>query len=111
VARTRQLVSSEWVTRSTRPIVATGLADPFGHYGYLWWARGVGSSSPLPPGSFSAVGIGGQVLSVVPSHGLVIVAMCDNSKGGNAGMSIPGEVVSAVLGADFASRATGYVGI
>jgi CubicO group peptidase (beta-lactamase class C family) len=107
----RQLVSSEWVTRSTRPIVATGLADPFGHYGYLWWARGVGSSSPLPPGSFSAVGIGGQVLSVVPSHGLVIVAMCDNSKGGNAGMSIPGEVVSAVLGADFASRATGYVGI
>jgi CubicO group peptidase (beta-lactamase class C family) len=95
--RGHQLVSTEWVKRSTQPIVTTGLADPFGHYGYLWWVRGADSASPLPPGSFSAVGVGGQVLSVVPSLGLVLVAMCDNSKGGNAGMSIPDEVVSAVL--------------
>jgi CubicO group peptidase (beta-lactamase class C family) len=96
--RGRQIVSSEWVERSTRPVMATGLADPFGHYGYLWWVRGADSGSPLPPGSFSAVGVGGQVLSVVPSHGLVMVAMCDNSKGGNAGMSIPDDVMGAVPG-------------
>ncbi len=95
-----QLVASEWVARSTRPAVVTGLGDPFGHYGYLWWVRGQESGSALPSGSFSAVGAGGQILSVAPSLGLVIVAMCDNSKGGNAGMAIPDEVVSAVLGLD-----------
>ena len=93
----QQIVSSDWISRSTQPVVATGLPDPFGHYGYLWWVRGENSSSPLPQGGFSAVGIGGQVLSVVPSHGLVIVALCDNTKGGNAGMAIPEAVVSAIL--------------
>jgi CubicO group peptidase (beta-lactamase class C family) len=99
----QQIVSSEWVSRSTRPIMATGLPDPFGHYGYLWWARGENTSSPLPQGSFSAVGIGGQVLSVIPARGLVIVALCDNTKGGNAGMAIPDAVVSAILNFDSAT--------
>jgi hypothetical protein len=72
------------------------------------WVSGESISSPLPSGSFSALGIGGQVLSVIPSHGLVIVAMCDNSKGGNARMAIPDEVMSAILGLD--SVATSGVG-
>jgi CubicO group peptidase (beta-lactamase class C family) len=96
----QQIVSSEWVSRSTRPIMATGLPDPFGHYGYLWWVRGENTSSPLPPGSFSAVGLGGQILSIVPSFGLVMVALCDNRSGGNAQMAIPDELVSAILGLD-----------
>lgn len=104
----QQIVSSEWVSRSTQPIMATGLPDPFGHYGYLWWVCAESTSSPLPPGSFSAVGIGGQVLSVIPTHGLVIVALCDNSKGGNVGMAIPDAVVSAILRLD--SVATAGVG-
>ena len=102
----RQIVPSEWVSRSTRPIMATGLPDPFGHYGYLWWVRGENTRSPLPPGSFSAVGIGGQVLTVIPTHDLVIVAMCDNSKGGNAGMAIPDAVVTAILALDEVANAT-----
>jgi CubicO group peptidase (beta-lactamase class C family) len=104
----QQIVSSEWVSCSTRPILSTGLPDPFGHYGYLWWVPGANTSSPLPQGSFSAVGLGGQVLSVIPSHGLVIVALCDNSEGGNAGMAIPDAVVTAILGLD--SVATAGVG-
>jgi CubicO group peptidase (beta-lactamase class C family) len=104
----QQIVSSEWISRSTLPMMETGLPDPFGHYGYLWWVRSENTSSPLPPGSFSAVGIGGQVLSVIPSHGLVIVALCDNSKGGNAGMAIPDAVMSAILRLD--SVATAGVG-
>jgi CubicO group peptidase (beta-lactamase class C family) len=102
----QQIVPSEWVSRSTRPVMATGLPDPFGHYGYLWWARGENTTSSLPPGSFSAVGIGGQVLSVIPSHGLVIVAMCDNSQGGIAGMAIPEAVVTAILALDEVANAT-----
>jgi CubicO group peptidase (beta-lactamase class C family) len=102
----RQIIPAEWVSRSTRPIMATGLPDPFGRYGYLWWVRGEDTTSPLPPGSFSAVGIGGQVLSIVPSHGLVIVALCDNSKGGNAGMAIPDEVMGAILALDDVAHAT-----
>ena len=86
--------------------MVTGLPDPFGHYGYLWWVRGENTTSALPPGSFSAVGIGGQVLSVIPSHGLVIVAMCDNSKGGNAGMAIPDAVMTAILALDKVANAT-----
>ena len=67
--------------------------------------RGDHTSSPLPQGSFSAVGIGGQVLSVIPSHGLVIVALYDNSRGGNAGMAIPDAVVSAIMGLDSVTTA------
>jgi CubicO group peptidase (beta-lactamase class C family) len=102
----RQIVSSDWVSRSTRPMMATGLPDPFAHYGYLWWVRGENTSSPIPQGSFSAVGIGGQVLSVTPSHGLVIVALCDNSKGGNAVMAIPDAVVRAIMGLDSVANGT-----
>jgi CubicO group peptidase (beta-lactamase class C family) len=102
----RQIVPAEWVSRSTQPMMATGLPDPFGHYGYLWWVCADNTTSPLPPDSFSAVGIGGQVLSVIPSHGLVIVALCDNSKGGNAGMAIPDDVVSAILALDTVANAT-----
>jgi CubicO group peptidase (beta-lactamase class C family) len=104
----QQIVSSEWVSRSTRPIMATGLPGPFGRYGYLWWVRAENTSSPFPPGSFSAVGLGGQILSIVPSLGLVMVALCDNRSGGNAQMAIPDELVSAILGLD--SVATAGVG-
>jgi CubicO group peptidase (beta-lactamase class C family) len=77
-----------------------GPARPFGHYGYLWWVHGEDDSSSLPAGSFSALGLGGQAHSVIPSHGLVIVAMSDNRKGGNYRMAIPDAVVNAVLELD-----------
>jgi CubicO group peptidase (beta-lactamase class C family) len=98
--RGRQIVPAEWVARSTRPAVATGLPSPFGQYGYLWWVRGADTSSPLPADSFSAVGFGGQTLTIVPSHGLVIVTLCDNMSGGNAQMSIPEAVLTEILNLD-----------
>src|ERR1700744_3609881 len=70
----QQIVSSDWISRSTQPVMATGLPDPFGHYGYLWGGRGENTTSPLPQGSFSAVGIGGRGLSVVPPPGLLLLA-------------------------------------
>jgi len=44
---------------------------------------------------------------VIPSHGLVIVALCDNSKGGNAGMAISDAVVTAILRLDSVATAGG----
>jgi CubicO group peptidase (beta-lactamase class C family) len=96
----QQIVPVEWVRQSTRPLVATGLPDPFGHYGYLWWVRSDNESSSLPEGSFCALGLGGQALSVIPSRELVIVAMCDTRKGGNPQMAIPDAVVDAILSLD-----------
>lgn len=95
--RGEHLVSPEWVRRSTRPLVQTGLPQPFAHYGYLWWVSAGGDCS-LPAGSFSAVGLGGQSLSIVPSHELVIVAMNDGSEDGSSQMGISDTAMRAMLG-------------
>jgi CubicO group peptidase (beta-lactamase class C family) len=92
-----RIVPADWVRRSTRPVVDTELAEPFGHYGYLWWVSGGGLDSLLPAGAFSAVGIGGQALTVVPDRELVIVAMCDTTTEGKTRMLIPEEITSAVV--------------
>jgi hypothetical protein len=58
-------------------------------YGYLWWLNGKGSymvpgsqfiipgsyAPAAPPDMYSALGKNGQILSVVPSKGLVVVRM------------------------------------
>ena len=82
-----QLLSPGWVRRSTRPLVPTGLPQPFAHYGYLWW---------VSTHSFSAVGLGGQSLSIVPSQELVIVAMNDGSEGSSSQMGISDAVMRAM---------------
>jgi CubicO group peptidase (beta-lactamase class C family) len=93
----QQIVPADWVRHSTRPLVRTGLPNPFGHYGYLWWAVGENGGSVLPAGSYSAMGQGGQTLSVVPSLDLVIVTMSEPTEGGNTEMAIPDVVLSAIL--------------
>jgi CubicO group peptidase (beta-lactamase class C family) len=93
----QQIVPTDWIRRSTRPLVRTGLPNPFGHYGYLWWAVGENDRSVLSAGSYSAMGRGGQTLSVVPSRDLVIVTMSEPTEGGNAEMAIPDAVLSAIL--------------
>jgi CubicO group peptidase (beta-lactamase class C family) len=92
-----QLLSPEWVRRSTRPVVQTDLPQPFAHYGYLWWVSAGGDCS-LPTNSFSAVGLGGQSLSIVPSHELVIVAMNDAGEASSSQMGISEAVMRAILG-------------
>jgi CubicO group peptidase (beta-lactamase class C family) len=65
----RPLLSADWIRRMTTP------ADIAGFQGYLWWL-----SSPtnpalpnLPPGSFAALGSGGNMVFVDPSRDLVAV--------------------------------------
>lgn len=65
-----QIVSTQWVTESTRGQVATngGSADD---YGYQWWVTTANGFD-----AFAAVGFGGQLIEVVPALDLVVVVSC-----------------------------------
>jgi CubicO group peptidase (beta-lactamase class C family) len=64
--RDRQIVPAQWVTDSTR---AYSQADTGLGYAYLWWT----GSKRMPPGTFAALGAGGQAAFVVPAYDLVVV--------------------------------------
>jgi CubicO group peptidase (beta-lactamase class C family) len=75
----RQVVPAAWVRESTRPYSDT-VSDVFpkgmGYYGYMWWVAKDGRFLPntqLPDGSFAALGVGPQVILVVPSRDVVFV--------------------------------------
>jgi CubicO group peptidase (beta-lactamase class C family) len=68
-----QVVPAEWVQQSTT-LKAMTTEPPLGGYGYLWWT--------LPPDSYgagaaAAIGNGGQFITVLPAHGLVVVQTVD----------------------------------
>jgi CubicO group peptidase (beta-lactamase class C family) len=72
----RQIVPAQWVNDSTRPYSQTGSTFGSG-YGYLWWTGPVDNSVvpvvTLPPGTFFAVGYGGQFAFVMPADDLIVV--------------------------------------
>lgn len=74
----QQVVSSEWVTAATSPqssgVNAEGVSLGQAGYGYWWWVPEVGG---LP--AYSALGLGSQVLYVVPALDLVVVATTSNA--------------------------------
>ena len=90
----REIVPPDWVRVSTRTQVETGLPGPFRSYGYLWWTSDGDDANALPPGSYSAVGLFGQTLSIIPSHQMVLVAQREDL---GARMTIPTDIINAVL--------------
>jgi CubicO group peptidase (beta-lactamase class C family) len=66
----QQIVSSEWIARSTQFQITTNNAIPYGSgYGYCWWIGQVeGRDFAM------AMGWGGQFIVVVPSLSLVVTA-------------------------------------
>jgi CubicO group peptidase (beta-lactamase class C family) len=92
-----EIVPPDWVRKTTRTQVETGLPGPFGSYGYLWWTADGGDASALPSGSYSAVGLGGQTVSVIPSHQTVVVALRENLHSGFTQMALPTDIINAVL--------------
>jgi CubicO group peptidase (beta-lactamase class C family) len=62
-----QIVSTQWVTESTRAQVATS-SGPTGDYGYQWWVTTANGFD-----AFAAAGFGGQLIEVVPALRLVVV--------------------------------------
>lgn len=76
-----QVVSSTWVEEATRPSQELNAS-----YGFLWWLNGAGEvanpdgqgvRSSLAPDApddlFAALGLGNQVVAVIPSTGVVAV--------------------------------------
>jgi CubicO group peptidase (beta-lactamase class C family) len=65
----RQVVPQAWVEQSTRKHIETKEVMPYGvekdGYGYLWWMNSFGG--------YSAHGMGGQFIFVVPASNLVAV--------------------------------------
>lgn len=89
-----EIVPPEWIRASTQTRVETGLPSPFRSYGYLWWTSDGADADALPSGSYSAVGVGGQIVSVIPSHQMVIVVQREEL---GTQMALPGDVIKAVL--------------
>jgi CubicO group peptidase (beta-lactamase class C family) len=63
----RQVVSREWIARSTSEQVPI---DHESGYGYQWWING------RPRFAFSALGHGGQILIVMPEFDAIAVMNC-----------------------------------
>jgi CubicO group peptidase (beta-lactamase class C family) len=91
------IVPPDWVSESTHSHIRTGLPRPFDSYGYLWWTTDGDDPGGLPAGSFSAIGLGGQILSVIPSHQLVIVALRQNIDNRSPQMALPSQLIKAVI--------------
>ncbi len=64
----RQIVSEDWIDRSTSPVHVWDKDKPYSGYGYMW---------KVTKDGFYAAGRGGQRLYVVPKHDLVIVHLVD----------------------------------
>jgi CubicO group peptidase (beta-lactamase class C family) len=71
-----QLVPAGWVDETTGPVSRTSAEADHSHYGHLWWVSD--GSGVLPSGTFSALGLGGQFLTVVPAVDLVLVGLVDS---------------------------------
>jgi CubicO group peptidase (beta-lactamase class C family) len=71
-----RLLSQEWITRSTCLVSTTGASDTlFGGYGHLWWIAGPEqdlSAAGIPAGTYSANGIGGNFLTILPGLRAVV---------------------------------------
>jgi CubicO group peptidase (beta-lactamase class C family) len=53
-------------------------------YGYLWWVRTNTADPNLPKDSYSAVGFGGQYLSIFPSQDMIVVRLTSALMGANS---------------------------
>jgi CubicO group peptidase (beta-lactamase class C family) len=77
--RGKQIVPKEWIKESTKPhsrLGESGIYGIYGGYGYMWWVAVDGKHFPgvnLGEGAYSAQGLGGQYIVVVPYLNLVVV--------------------------------------
>jgi CubicO group peptidase (beta-lactamase class C family) len=75
----KQIIPAGWVRESTAPYSDTkGNFQPLGlgYYGYLWWVAASDRFLPntsFPNGSFAALGLGPQIILIIPAKGLVLI--------------------------------------
>lgn len=105
---TRQIVPQQWVTDSTRARART--PDGAG-YGYMWWVAVEGDSplSPqvtLPDGAFAALGVGGQLLLVIPSRDMVVAHLTNPDEPGYRPVSPHPDQIAQLLNLILAAQGT-----
>jgi len=88
----QRILSQEWVRRSTQSYSDTGN----GGYAYMWWMfddpPAVGEA-----GMYSAQGVGGQMIAVLPGADLVIVNRTDTYRGKGVGGGPQNRLVAMIL--------------
>jgi CubicO group peptidase (beta-lactamase class C family) len=101
-----QIVPSQWVHESSTPYsraISHNDGTDVGGYGYMWWIAVGGNHYPgvsLPDGTFSARGVGGHAIVVIPALDLVVVHRVNTSAGGNAVSGAEmGELLRIILDA------------
>ncbi len=72
----KQIISKEWVEESTS--IHSHTDNRSGGYGYLWWILG-GEFKDL--GMYAALGVGSQIIAVIPKANMVIVQRVDTYVG------------------------------
>jgi len=72
--------------------VATAPAHPAEGYGYQWWVTTIGKDP-----AFFALGMGGQLIEVVPRLGLVVVISTEVDEEHPAGPSFMGQLLSYMV--------------
>lgn len=65
----KQIIPEKWVKESATAWSQTGRNGLSAGYGYLWWT----SNDEKTPGMFSALGVGTQMIAVIPSHNMVMI--------------------------------------
>lgn len=77
----RQLLSPEWIARSTGALSRTSHQPGLlGMYGYCWWVTGPSAESGrigIVDGTYSAVGFGGNFLTILPALDTVVTVMTE----------------------------------
>jgi len=65
----KEILSVDWIEASATPYSKTGFKSYMAGYGYLWWV----SDDFKDLGLYSALGVGTQMISVLPGANMVIV--------------------------------------
>jgi CubicO group peptidase (beta-lactamase class C family) len=104
---TKQLIPATWIDASVRSYSPSGdqgsMATHSG-YGFLWWIQRNAAAHPelrIPDGSFTASGLGGQLLTVLPEIETVVVNMMNTDE---AGPRISADQWDRFLGKVMAAR-------
>jgi len=93
----KQLLSKDWVKEATSPRTVLEIqgVGPVSEYGLLWW---VNFNKESLPHNYSALGLWGNHLTVIPEMDLVGVRLVGNNADGGKLMTMVPQWVDAVAG-------------
>jgi CubicO group peptidase (beta-lactamase class C family) len=99
-----QLIPENWIEESTRYYWDAEIYSSDG-YGYMWWVATNHNRYPylpncsLPAGTFSARGVGGQWIEIIPEYDMVFVHRTDTYQGHDVSPADIGIILQLILNA------------